>query len=147
MHCVVSTTSRIKLRLIKNIWTTVVIKTKLDLCEQNNFICFICSQQGKKGFTLHAPICKTQQMKHSQHMKHLWEVSGLFHLLKVFHLSNKSVSFVVFHLFVSRTYLLFPSALPIMSFLPGHSLESRSPAPIFYFHLPRTLLTVAPPLS
>ena len=37
-------------------------------------------------------------------MKHLWQVSGLFHLLKVLHLLNKKVSFVVFHLFISRTY-------------------------------------------
>ena len=36
-------------------------------------------------------------------MKHLWEVSGLFHLLKKFHLLVKNVSFVVSHLFISRT--------------------------------------------
>ena len=58
-------------------------------------ICFnICWQRSKKGFTLHALICKDQQMKHTQQMKHLLEVSDLFHLLKMFHLLVKKVSFV-----------------------------------------------------
>ena len=57
-------------------------------------------------------------------MKQLLEVSGLFHLLKVFHLLNKNVSFVVFHLLISRTYL--PCARGGAADLPGPFLGDSS---------------------